>query len=149
VLCLIWLSVNFVDVIEEDALNMESCIQVLRILITKADTEIEELERDLLLLQKELVCVEHEKWPDIFCGVLNERINQLDVAISTLKNDCADEAEVKLLLDSGPTGTLHEILAQVWNLESCLTFNFLILMIEKEDVTFTRFTCKLCIRQPY
>ncbi|ESW34154.1 hypothetical protein PHAVU_001G129400 [Phaseolus vulgaris] len=100
------------DVIEEDALNMESCIRVLRILITKADTEIDELERDLLLLQKELACVEHEKWPDICCGILNERINQLDMAISTLKNDCADEAEVKLLLDSEPAGTLHEILAQ-------------------------------------
>ncbi|KOM40550.1 hypothetical protein LR48_Vigan04g074800 [Vigna angularis] len=100
------------DVIEEDALNMESCIRVLRILITKADTEIEELERDLLVLQKELACFEHEKWPDIFCGVLSERISQLDVAIRTLKNDCADEAEVQLLLDSEPAGTLHEILAQ-------------------------------------
>ncbi|XP_052728131.1 uncharacterized protein LOC108332045 isoform X2 [Vigna angularis] len=112
VLFLLWLSVNFVDVIEEDALNMESCIRVLRILITKADTEIEELERDLLVLQKELACFEHEKWPDIFCGVLSERISQLDVAIRTLKNDCADEAEVQLLLDSEPAGTLHEILAQ-------------------------------------
>ncbi|XP_027914722.1 uncharacterized protein LOC114173899 isoform X2 [Vigna unguiculata] len=91
---------------------MESCIRVLRILVTKADTEIEELERDLLLLQKELACFEHEKWPDICCGVLSERINQLDVAIRTLKNDCADEAEVQLLLDSEPAGTLHEILAQ-------------------------------------
>ncbi|KAK7378118.1 hypothetical protein VNO80_03555 [Phaseolus coccineus] len=100
------------DVIEEDALNMESCIRVLRILITKADTEIDELERDLLLLQKELACVEHEKWPDICCGILSERITQLDMAISTLKNDCADEAEVQLLLDREPAGTLHEILAQ-------------------------------------
>ncbi|CAJ1912940.1 unnamed protein product [Sphenostylis stenocarpa] len=100
------------DVIEEDALNMESCVQVLRILITKADTEIEELERDLLLLQKELACAEHEKWPDICCGVLTERINQLDVALSTLKNDCANDAEVQLLLDSEPAETLHEILSQ-------------------------------------
>lgn len=128
---------------------MESCIRVLRILITKADTEIEELERDLLLLQKELACFEHEKWPDICCGVLSERISQLDVAIRTLKNDYADEAEVQLLLDSEPAGTLHEILAQVWNLESCMEFNCFILMIEKEAATFTRFTCKLGIHQPH
>lgn len=127
---------------------MESCIRVLRILITKADTEIEELERDLLLLQKELACFEHEKWPVICCGVLSERISQLDVAIRTLKNDCADEAEVQLLLDSEP-GTRHEILAQVWNLESCMEFSCFILMIEKEAATFTRFTCKLGIHQPH
>ncbi|TKY62645.1 hypothetical protein E2542_SST12503 [Spatholobus suberectus] len=97
------------DVIEEDALNVESCVQVLRILITKADTEIEELEKDLLLLQNELACTEHEKWPDICCGALTEKINRLDVAVSTLKNDHADDAEMQLLLDSEPTETLHEI----------------------------------------
>jgi len=43
-----------VDVIEEDALNEKSCIQVLRILITKADTEIDELEQDLVSLQSQL-----------------------------------------------------------------------------------------------
>ncbi|RDX60823.1 hypothetical protein CR513_61003, partial [Mucuna pruriens] len=107
-LYLLWLSVKFVDVIEEDALNMESCVQVLRILITKADTEIEELEKDLVLLQNELACIEHEKWPDICCGALTERINQLDVAVSTLKNDCNDD-EIQLLLDSEPAETLHEI----------------------------------------
>ncbi|WVY95735.1 hypothetical protein V8G54_027886 [Vigna mungo] len=79
---------------------------------TLAVAQIEDLERDLLLLQKELTCFEHEKWPDICCGVLSERISQLDVAIRTLKNDCADEAEVQLLLDSEPAGTRHEILAQ-------------------------------------
>ncbi|KAK7396222.1 hypothetical protein VNO78_17073 [Psophocarpus tetragonolobus] len=100
------------DVIEEDSLNMESCLRVLRILITKADTEIEELERDLLLLQNELACAEHEKWPDICRGALTERINRLDVAVSTLKNDCADDAEMQILLDSEPAETVHEILAQ-------------------------------------
>ncbi|KAL2320721.1 hypothetical protein Fmac_029690 [Flemingia macrophylla] len=97
------------DVIEEDALNEKSCVQVLRILITKADTEIEELERDLLLLQNELACTEHEKWPDICCGALTERINLLDVAVSTLKNDCVDDAEMQQLLHGEPAETLNEI----------------------------------------
>ncbi|KHN07342.1 hypothetical protein glysoja_012640 [Glycine soja] len=103
---------NFVDFIEEDALNVESCVRVLRILITKADTEIEELERDLLLLQNELACTEHEKWPDICCAALTERISRLDVAVSTLKNDYADDAEMQPLLDKEPAETLNEILAQ-------------------------------------
>uniref|UniRef100_A0A0R0KNP3 Uncharacterized protein n=1 Tax=Glycine max TaxID=3847 RepID=A0A0R0KNP3_SOYBN len=100
------------DFIEEDALNVESCVRVLRILITKADTEIEELERDLLLLQNELACTEHEKWPDICCAALTERISRLDVAVSTLKNDYADDAEMQPLLDKEPAETLNEILAQ-------------------------------------
>ncbi|CAK8541584.1 unnamed protein product [Lathyrus sativus] len=48
------------DVIEEGALNAESCVQVLRILITKADTEIDELEKDLLCLQNELAWTENQ-----------------------------------------------------------------------------------------
>nr|KYP51994.1 hypothetical protein KK1_026071 [Cajanus cajan] len=105
----LWSSSYGQDVIEEDALNEESCVQVLRILITKADTEIEELEKDLLLLQNELACTEHEKWPDLCCGALTERINRLDVAVSTLKNDRADDAEMQQLLQSEPAETLHEI----------------------------------------
>lgn len=124
VLCLLWLSVELVDLIEEDALNVESCVRVLRILITKADTEIEELERDLLLLQNELACTEHEKWPDICCAALTERISRLDVAVSTLKNDYADDAEMQPLLDKEPAETLNEILAQVWLLKSLLKFIF-------------------------
>ncbi|KAH1069819.1 hypothetical protein AAZX31_03G117400 [Glycine max] len=108
----LWSSSYAQDFIEEDALNVESCVRVLRILITKADTEIEELERDLLLLQNELACTEHEKWPDICCAALTERISRLDVAVSTLKNDYADDAEMQPLLDKEPAETLNEILAQ-------------------------------------
>ncbi|XP_020959455.1 uncharacterized protein LOC107646295 isoform X3 [Arachis ipaensis] len=97
------------DVIEEDALNEEYCVQVLRILITKADTEIKELEKDLSSLQNELACAEHEKWPEICCSALTERINWLDVAISALKKDHADEIETGLLLHSKPAETLNEI----------------------------------------
>ncbi|KAJ1430021.1 hypothetical protein SESBI_08091 [Sesbania bispinosa] len=97
------------DEIEEDALNEESCVQVLRILISKADTEIEELEKDLLSLQNELAWAEHEKWPEICCSALTERINWLDVAVSTLKNDHANDTEMQLLLRGKPAETLHEI----------------------------------------
>ncbi|OIW05213.1 hypothetical protein TanjilG_14766 [Lupinus angustifolius] len=97
------------DVIEEDILNEESCIQVLKILITKADTEIKGLEKDLVSLQNELAWAEYEKWPQICCGALTERINLLDVAISILKkNDHANDTEVQLLLDK-PAETVHEI----------------------------------------
>ncbi|MED6209584.1 hypothetical protein PIB30_056110, partial [Stylosanthes scabra] len=98
------------DVIEEDALNEEYCVQVLRILITKADTEIKELEKDLSSLQNELACAEHEKWPEICCNALTERIKLLDVAISALKKDhAADEMETGMLLHSKPAETLNEI----------------------------------------
>ncbi|CAI8613925.1 unnamed protein product [Vicia faba] len=98
------------DEIEEDALNAESCVQVLRILITKADTEIDELEKDLLCLQNELSWTENEQWPEICCSALTERINQLDVAVTALKSDHVDDTEVQLLLHSKPAETLHEIL---------------------------------------
>ncbi|XP_050911237.1 uncharacterized protein LOC127126361 isoform X4 [Lathyrus oleraceus] len=97
------------DEIEEDALNAESCVQVLRILITKADTEIDELEKDLLCLQNELAWTENENWPEICCSALTERINQLDVAVTALKSDHADDTEVQLLLHSKPAETLDEI----------------------------------------
>lgn len=100
---------SFTDEIEEDALNAESCVQVLRILITKADTEIDELEKDLLCLQNELAWTENENWPEICCSALTERVNQLDVAVTALKSDHADDTEVQLLLHSKPAETLHEI----------------------------------------
>ncbi|XP_073222086.1 uncharacterized protein [Cicer arietinum] len=97
------------DTIEEDALNEESCVQVLRIMITKADTQIEELERDLLSLQNELAWSEHENWPEICCSALTERIDRLDVAVTTLKSDHADDTEMQLLLHGKPAETIHEI----------------------------------------
>jgi hypothetical protein len=97
------------DEIEEDALNVESCVQVLRILLTKADTEIEELEKDLMCLQNELAWSENENWPEICCSALTERINWLDVAVTNLKSDHADGADMQLLLSSEPAETLHEI----------------------------------------
>ncbi|KAK4281909.1 hypothetical protein QN277_013353 [Acacia crassicarpa] len=93
------------DIMEEDALNEKSCIQVLKKLIIKEDAEIEELEKDLLSLQNE-----HQNWPEICCNALTEKINWLEVSIRSLKNDRADNDRIQLLLHNGPAGTLDEIL---------------------------------------
>ncbi|XP_034919586.1 uncharacterized protein [Populus alba] len=98
------------DVIEEEALNEKSCVQVLRILIKKADTEILEFEQDLLSLQTELAWVENEDWPDICCNALREKIDFLDISIKNLTSKDKNEIEVRLLMYTQPVETLDEIL---------------------------------------
>ncbi|XP_011033178.1 PREDICTED: uncharacterized protein LOC105131746 isoform X4 [Populus euphratica] len=98
------------DVIEEEALNEKSCVQVLRILIEKADTEILEFEQDLLSLQTELAWVENEDWPDICCNALREKIDFLDISIKNLTSKDKNEIEVRLLMYTQPVETLAEIL---------------------------------------
>ncbi|KAG6743761.1 hypothetical protein POTOM_052462 [Populus tomentosa] len=98
------------DVIEEEALNEKSCVQVLRILIKKADTEILEFEQDLLSLQTELAWIENEDWPDICCNALREKIDFLDISIKNLTSKDKNEIEVRLLMYTQPVETLDEIL---------------------------------------
>ncbi|GMI84826.1 hypothetical protein HRI_002151900 [Hibiscus trionum] len=98
-----------IDVIEENALNEKSCVQVLRILIAKADTEIDELEKDLVLLQSELVWDEHEEWHDICCNALRSKINCLDISIKKLRSKDENDIEVYLLMHTEPSEKLHEI----------------------------------------
>ncbi|KAI9120453.1 hypothetical protein K1719_007486 [Acacia pycnantha] len=98
------------DVIEEDALNEKSCIEVLRILIRKEDTEIEELGKELLSLQSELACAQHEKWPELCFSALTEKINWLDVSIRNLKNHHAGDSGTRPLLHYKPAEPLHEIM---------------------------------------
>ncbi|XLR54877.1 hypothetical protein HN51_022996 [Arachis hypogaea] len=71
------------------------------------------LKRIYRPLQNELACAEHEKWPEICCSALTERINWLDVAISALKKDHADEIETGLLLHCKPAETLNEIVGDL------------------------------------
>ncbi|XWS56303.1 hypothetical protein CRYUN_Cryun09bG0074300 [Craigia yunnanensis] len=97
------------DIIEENALNEKSCVQVLRILITKADTEINELEKDLVLLQSELAWAEHEEWSDICCNALRAKTNLLDMSIRKLRNKDENDIEVYLLMHTEPAEKLHEI----------------------------------------
>ncbi|XVE95903.1 hypothetical protein REPUB_Repub02eG0175500 [Reevesia pubescens] len=97
------------DMIEENALNEKSCLQVLRILITKADNEIDELEKDLVLLQSELAWAEHEEWSDICCNALRAKINCLDISIRKLRNKDENDIEIYLLMHTEPVEKLHEI----------------------------------------
>ncbi|XP_038721696.1 uncharacterized protein LOC120013820 isoform X4 [Tripterygium wilfordii] len=98
------------DVMEEDAMSEKSCIQVSRILITKADTEINELEKDLVSLQSELAWFEYEEWSEICCGALRERIDDLNISIRSLRDKDKNDIEVHLLVHTEPIATIHEIL---------------------------------------
>ncbi|XP_022766637.1 uncharacterized protein LOC111311489 isoform X2 [Durio zibethinus] len=98
-----------IDMIEENALNEKCCVQVLRILITKADTEIDELEKDLVFLQSELAWAEHEEWSDICCNALREKINCLGISIRKLRNKDENDIEVYLLMHTEPAEKLHEM----------------------------------------
>ncbi|KAJ7976745.1 Nucleic acid-binding, OB-fold containing protein [Quillaja saponaria] len=100
------------DLIEEHALNEKSFIQVLRILITKADNEIEELEKDLVSLQNKLAWAEDEELSGICCNALNEKINCLDVSIRGLRNETVDNIEFQLQLNK-PAASIHEIMKTV------------------------------------
>ncbi|XP_017977436.1 PREDICTED: uncharacterized protein LOC18598910 [Theobroma cacao] len=97
------------DMVEENALNEKSCVQVLRILITKADTEIDELEKDLVLLQSELAWAEHEEWSDICCNTLRAKIDCLDISIRKLRNKDENDIEFYLLMHTEPVEKLNEI----------------------------------------
>lgn len=94
-----------VDVIEEDALNEKYCIQVLSILIAKEDTEIDELEKELVSLQSELAWAKCEEWPHICCNALREKIESLQTSVRSLMSE---DIAVHLLLK--PAESLHDIM---------------------------------------
>ncbi|KAL5767473.1 hypothetical protein ACOSQ2_014256 [Xanthoceras sorbifolium] len=98
---------NGCDVIEEDALNEKYCIQVLRILITNADTDIDELEKDLVFLQSELAWTEYEEWSDICCNALRKKIDCLYISLRNLKSKDKNDMEVPVSMK--PAEHLHEI----------------------------------------
>uniref|UniRef100_A0A803P747 Rho termination factor-like N-terminal domain-containing protein n=1 Tax=Cannabis sativa TaxID=3483 RepID=A0A803P747_CANSA len=98
------------DVIEERALDEKSCIQVLRILIRKADAELDELENDLVSLQTELAFAEHEEWPERCCNALNDKIGCLDIAIKSLKSKSENDIEVQLSLHREPAEKIQDLM---------------------------------------
>lgn len=74
--------------IEQDALNEISCLQVLKILITKAYSEIAELEDEILMLQSQLVCACADKGSYDMCfAVLHKKIDNLESLLRALKNE--------------------------------------------------------------
>ncbi|CAL2272187.1 unnamed protein product [Prunus armeniaca] len=98
------------DLIEEDAINEKCCIQVLKILITKADTEIDELEKDLVALQSELAWAEHEEWSEICGCALREKIAWLDISTRNLRSKDENNNDVQLLMHREPADNIHGIL---------------------------------------
>ncbi|KAI7992129.1 hypothetical protein LOK49_LG12G02736 [Camellia lanceoleosa] len=107
----VWDGTHGQDVIEENALNEKSCTQVLRILITKANNEILELEEDLVTLQSQLAWTD-ESWSEICSASLREKIDCLDISIQSLKNtNVQDEHDFGgcLLVHREPAERMHEI----------------------------------------
>ncbi|XP_062117828.1 uncharacterized protein LOC133831507 isoform X2 [Humulus lupulus] len=98
------------DIIEESALDEKSCIQVLRILIRKAEAELDELENDLVSLQTELAFAEHEEWPEICCNSLSDKIGCLDIAIKSLKSKSENDIEVQLSLHREPAEKIQDLI---------------------------------------
>ncbi|XAR68480.1 hypothetical protein NMG60_11003609 [Bertholletia excelsa] len=78
------------DLMEENALNEKSCIQALRVLIDKADTDILELEEDLLNLQTQLAWAD-QSWSETFDAALREKTDLLNISIQRLKNMLQDD----------------------------------------------------------
>ncbi|KAM3338380.1 hypothetical protein P3S68_030466 [Capsicum galapagoense] len=97
------------DIIEEDALNEKCCVQVLEILIAKADTEIAELEDDIVMLQSQLDRTD-EKWFDKCVAALNEKIDHLSSSITALKNENVQASGVHLQTNRKPSEKIREIL---------------------------------------
>ncbi|KAL8489485.1 hypothetical protein ACS0TY_025398 [Phlomoides rotata] len=70
------------DVIEEDALNERSCLQVLNILVSKADEEITKLKEDILMLHCQMA------W---YNEALIEKTDHLNILIQNLKNGTTED----------------------------------------------------------
>ncbi|KAF9596010.1 hypothetical protein IFM89_006937, partial [Coptis chinensis] len=106
-----------IDEMEEDALNRKYCTDVLRRLIAKADTDIEELEAEVLVLETELAGAENNNYTDFIdlcCEVLGEKNKTLELSISSLKNENnpndGNDNVVHLVKDTEPVQTIPEII---------------------------------------
>ncbi|KAK9291081.1 hypothetical protein L1049_009268 [Liquidambar formosana] len=99
----------YFDVLEETAKNEKACVHLLRILMTEADTEIDELEKDLVVLQSQLAWVEYEDWSEKCCTALTEKIDCLNISISSLRNENEHDINVHLLVHREPAERIHEI----------------------------------------
>lgn len=97
------------DIIEEDALNEKCCVQVLEILIAKADTEIAKIEDDIVMLQSQLARID-EKWLDMCIATLNKKIDRLGSLITALKIKNVQASGVHLKTNKRPSERTHEIL---------------------------------------
>ncbi|GMN55399.1 hypothetical protein TIFTF001_024519 [Ficus carica] len=97
------------DVIEESILHEESCIQVLRILISKANTEIDELEKTLVSLRTELAFAEDKECSKLCCNSLRDKIHSLEISIRSLRNMCEKDDEFQSSILGEPAETIHDL----------------------------------------
>uniref|UniRef100_A0A7C9DJQ1 Uncharacterized protein n=1 Tax=Opuntia streptacantha TaxID=393608 RepID=A0A7C9DJQ1_OPUST len=78
------------DSIDEDVEHEKSCLQVLQLLVAKADAEIRDLEDELAILQCQLKWAEsdiHKDPCELFCAVFKGKIDSLTSATERLRND--------------------------------------------------------------
>ncbi|KAI3412534.1 Rho_N domain-containing protein [Psidium guajava] len=98
-----------VDLLEENAANELACVQVLQILVRKADDEIDELEKHLVCLQSELACFEYEEWPNICCNALKEKIDYFCVSLKWLRCRDQDDSGAHSNVNEEPTERMHDM----------------------------------------
>ncbi|KAL3819765.1 hypothetical protein ACJIZ3_005670 [Penstemon smallii] len=96
------------DLIEEDAMNEKSCVQVLRILLNKADEEIRELEEDIVMLQCQLAW-DDEDWSKPCSAALQEKIEWLDSSIESLNKVIIKDFSVELEEPGKVPPRLHDL----------------------------------------
>ncbi|KAL8225376.1 hypothetical protein R6Q57_017933 [Mikania cordata] len=97
------------DVIEDTNTNEKCCIQVLEILINKADTDIVEHEEELTGLLSQLACTD-EVFSDMFFKSLRAKIDFLDSSIRKFK----DDAENFMSTSREPAESIHDILKSLF-----------------------------------
>ncbi|XP_030515277.2 uncharacterized protein LOC115729001 isoform X2 [Rhodamnia argentea] len=98
-----------VDLLEGNAANELACVQVLQILVRKADDEIDELEKHLVCLQSELACIEYEEWPNICCNALKEKIDYFRVSLKWLRCRDQDDSGARSNVNEEPTERMHDM----------------------------------------
>ncbi|KAL6138060.1 hypothetical protein ACLB2K_063346 [Fragaria x ananassa] len=96
------------DVIEENALNEKFCLEVVKRLLAKADTEIDDFKKDLVSFQSELAWAKHEEWNDICCGALSEKFAFGDCSIKNSRNKDENNIEVPSLVHTEPAESTDE-----------------------------------------
>lgn len=107
------------DPIENDAANIKACIHVLRILIKNADTEISELEEDIILLQSQLALTD-ETWSESFSNVLREKIKFLEMSLKRMKNENVrlQGVDDQFQVHPEPAEKIHDILKRLLEKQS-------------------------------
>ncbi|KAI3471707.1 hypothetical protein Pfo_028357 [Paulownia fortunei] len=123
------------NMIEEDALNEKSCVQVLRILMDKADEEIVKLEEEIVMLQCQLAW-DDEDWSKPCSAALREKIDHLEILIQSLKKEITDDVHyfgVQLEQPEKLAQRLHDLVKP-------LLENYFLVKSKQKYFSFNRFS---------